>query len=184
MATKRPKPKPKAKPKAVEVYAPDDPSPDQRAAAEALAAHGFSAADIGIYLEKPEDWVHTHFRDVMQRARVKFNVRLVQTITEVAFGREKQVRAVTKTRINAKGQEVEYQGQEIVREGRPPNPGMLMYLAKDRLGWADPESSKKSPLHNIAADELQYERLTDSELDQLGRLLQKAGAEPPAGESS
>lgn len=166
----------------IEVYSPDQPTPQQLAAVEALSAHGFSAADIGIYLERPEAWVQEKFGDVMNRSRIRFNVKLVQTITEVAFGRERQTRPVMKTRTNAKGKTVEYEGMEVVREGRPPNVQMLLYLAKDRLGWAGPANN--NPLGVPLTENLRYDLLDNAELDQLGRLLQKIGYQPTASESS
>ena len=185
MARKPQQPKqPKRESRSVEVYAPDEPTPEQIKTAEALAAHGISNADIGVYLEKPEEWVNEKLGAVIRRSRVRFNVKLVQTVTEVAFGREKKTQPVTKTRINARGKEVEYTGYETIQEARPPNPQMLLYLAKERLGWRDPGAVRQpeddgKPQLNLT-ESLDYERLSDAEVEALDRILQKSGYQPSA----
>lgn len=176
--------KPRQKAPVADVYAPDDPTPAQIESARALAAHGIANPDIAIYLGKPEAWLTEKLGAVMTLARVQFNARLVQTISDVAFGRERKVQSVNKTRINAQGKEVEYVGQEVVQEARAPNPQVLLYLAKERLGWRDPGVPRGvddagQPVLNLT-ESLDYERLSDAEVEALDKLLQKIGYQPTA----
>ena len=170
-------------------------TPREASDIEALAYCGLPEDQIADYIGTSVERLAALAGPVMRQGEVKGNAKLAQTFFATALGRERKVRQVTKTKINSRGQEVEYQGQEVEQEARPPVPALLVYLVEQRLGWTrtlNVRNQQAQPNEDpaIAALEkklhgLDVTALSEKELANLEGILSKLGFEAaPAGNNS
>lgn len=174
--------KPKAEPPGQPEHAPL--TDRESAEIEALAFCGLPEDQIADYIGTTPARLSAMAGNILRMGEVKGNAKIAQTFFAAAMGREKKVRKVTKTRINANGAAVEYEGQEIEQDARPPIPSLLVYLVEQRLGWTRTVNVRNQSDVPAASAELDkrlagidVKRLSDQELANLEGILTKLGFE-------
>lgn len=151
-------------------YVPDENS---RRVARTMAGYRVPEADIAAVLSISVEMLRAHYAADMERGRSQVNANLAQRLYDLAVGREREVRQVEKTRIDANGKEKRYMGQEVVREAIRPDSGIALYLARMWLGWGSELQGTGGANGLPPPDKLDWSALTDAELAAVQRAFAK-----------
>lgn len=167
----------KRPPKAAKV-AKFNPTPAQANLVELLAGYGHDVRDIAIYTGISEADILAAFPETFEKGRVKFDVKVTQSLYEAAFGTPRRTETVFRDKTRANGIVDKIPMVLVHDPGRPPDGRLLIWLAQTRMGMGKKPDGDQNAASQIP-ENIDHARLTDAELQQFETLLRKMGYEAP-----
>lgn len=157
------------------------PTPAQSNLVELLAGYGHDVGDIAIYTGISEADIMASFPDTFEKGRVKFDVKVTQSLYEAAFGTPRRTETVYRDKTRANGIVDKIPMVLVHDPGRPPDGRLLIWLAQTRMGMGKKPDGDQNAASQIP-ENIDHARLSDAELQQFESLLRKMGYEAPENE--